>query len=77
MSKKGRMMYVPPIVIEELEDIMREDEIEGNADAMKLMTKYARTGRDIFRAAKLDFTKKRAMPPIGFQIPVFGKPRRN
>lgn len=79
-SKKGRMMYVPPVVIDEIEDIMREDELHDsptpNADAMKLMTKYARTGRDVFRLGKLDFTKKRALPPIDIDIPVFGKPRR-
>ena len=76
MNKKGRMMYVPPVVIEEVEDIKREDCLEQNSDAMKLMTKYARTGREVFRMAKLDFTKKKPLSNIDFEIPLFGKPRR-
>lgn len=75
-NKKGRMMYVPPIVIDEVEDIIREDGVNNNSDAFKMMTRYARTGRDVFRLGKLDFTNKRRLSPIDMEIPMFAKPRK-
>lgn len=76
-NKHGMKLYVPPIVIDEVEDIMREDAVGNRADAFKLLTKYGRAGRDLYRAAKLDFTKKRELPPINdFRMELFGPPRR-
>lgn len=38
-------MYVPPIIIEELNSIMREKDITQKAEAFKKMNEYARLGR--------------------------------
>lgn len=65
MGRKGKITYVPPIVMIEIGDIMREDELQSQADGFKEMTRYARLGRDMHRAMKLDFTKKKKLPRIG------------
>lgn len=64
MGRKGKVLYVPPIVIVELDDIMRENAIPNKADAFKEFTKYARVGRETERLMKLDFRKARRLPPI-------------
>ncbi len=57
-------MYVPPVVIIEMEDIKREDKLPNNADSFKEMTKYARVGREAKRLMTLDFTKAKRLPSI-------------
>lgn len=52
--RRGQMIYVPPIVIEEVEDILKEDAVSSRADAFKEMTKYAKVGREVNRMMKLD-----------------------
>ena len=59
-------MYVPPAVITELDDIMRENQINSKADAFKDLTKYARVGREAERLMKLDFSKASKLPSIDF-----------
>lgn len=59
MAKKGRMRYVPPVVIDEIEDIKREDEIEKGSEAFHKMVKYARVGREVKRMATLDWRRKK------------------
>ena len=61
---KGRMLYVPPVVLTEIEDIMREDKLPNRADAFKEMTKYTRVGREARRLMLLDFTKAKRLPGI-------------
>lgn len=63
-NKKGKNMYVPPVVIDELEDIQREDGIEENVLAFKEFTNYARVGREVKRIMKLDWRGVRRLPPI-------------
>jgi hypothetical protein len=47
--KKGRMMYVPPVVIEELEDLQMEHHEDKRALAFEKMADYARVGRETER----------------------------
>ena len=59
MGKKGRNKYVPSVVIEELGDIRREDDLVGEAEAFKKMVKYSQVGREANRLMRLDWSKKR------------------
>lgn len=45
MGKKGKMMYVPSIVIEELDCIQHEEEIDSRSFAFEKMVKNSRRGR--------------------------------
>lgn len=64
-NKKGRMVYVPAVVIDEIEDILREDQINCKHKRVvgfyKLID-YARSGRELKRLRMLDFSK--AMPRV-------------
>lgn len=64
MSNKGRMKYVPSIIIEEVQDIKREDDIEKDVEAMLKLCKYARVGREVNRLRKLNWSKFKSLPPI-------------
>ena len=68
MIKRGKMTYVPPIIIDELEDIRREDCLINNADAFKELCKYARVGREAKRIITLDWSKAKKLPPLDFNI---------
>jgi len=46
MRKKGKVVYVPPSVFEELNNIMNEDDIPIQAEAFKGMVKYSQVGRE-------------------------------
>lgn len=61
-AKRGGMVYIPTVIIDEIEDIRREDRIESKSEAFKLMTKYARVGREVNRLKKLnyDWSKKKS-----------------
>lgn len=69
MATKGRIVYVPPIIIDEVDDIIREDELTTRADGFKELTKYARVGREANRLMKLDFTKKIRQKPVDIYFP--------
>lgn len=61
MGKKGKMIYVPPVILEEAEIIALEKEL-GRADALREVVKYSKVGREVERIAKLDwglFTKRK------------------
>jgi len=62
--KKGKVVYIPPVVIDELEDIKREDEIHTGSEAFKKMVKYARVGREVKRMATLDFSRAVSRPSL-------------
>jgi len=49
MAKKGRPVYVPPSVFEELDNIMKEDKVQSRSDAFKGMVQYSRVGREARR----------------------------
>jgi len=55
MGKRGRNMYVPSIVIDEIEDIKIEEDIGAGAEAFRKLAKHARIGRELDRIRKLDF----------------------
>jgi hypothetical protein len=46
-SKKGKMIYVPKIVIEELHNIKVEKGLDSRSAAFKNMVNNARVGREI------------------------------
>ena len=62
--KKGRVMYIPPVVLDEVEDIRREDELDKNSEAFRKLIKYARVGRETKRLANLKFGKSVPRPPV-------------
>lgn len=69
---KGRMGYLPPAILVELDDIMRENRLENKSQAFKELVKYARVGREAERIIRLDFGKSRPLPPVD----LFYKPKR-
>ena len=58
--ERGKMIYVPRIVIEEVESIQLENDISSRSSAFEKMVKHSRVGRasksvdalDIFRGPK-------------------------
>ena len=58
MAKRGRMVYVPAIVIDEIEDIKQEEEIVVGSEAFRKLVKHARIGREVDRLSRLDFRSK-------------------
>jgi hypothetical protein len=58
MRKKGRTGWLPSMVLDELDDIKREEQLDNKGDAFKFMTKYCRMGREINRIRRFDFTGK-------------------
>ena len=69
MTKKqtGRMIYLPQVVLDEMVDIKREDNIFSNSEAFKKMIQYARVGREANRIMNLDWSKKSNLPEIYFK----------
>lgn len=61
---KGRMIYVPPLVLLEVEDIRKRDNIDTNAEAFNVFTNYARIGRAVQKIINLDFTSTSMLPSI-------------
>ena len=45
--KKGRAMWCPPSILDEIENIKQEEGIESNAEAMRKLGKYSQVGRTI------------------------------
>ena len=64
VTKKGIMKYIPPVIVDELIDIKREDEVEEDVLAFKKMVEYTRVGREVKRMLTLDFSRKRVLPAI-------------
>ena len=54
----GRMVYVPPEIINELEDLKAEEQIKSNARAFIKAVDYIRVGREVNRVAHLKFNWK-------------------
>lgn len=55
---KGKRLYLPAMVVKEMEDIKEEDNIEQTCIAFRELVKYARVGREINRWMKLDMRRK-------------------
>jgi len=45
MVKRGCMVYVPIVVINEIKKIKNDDNVKSNVEAFKLMAEYAKRGR--------------------------------
>ena len=75
---RGRIKYIPKIMLIELEDIKREDEISMDCEAFRKMVSYARTGRETKRFMNFgyDWRKKVSLPPIDLP-PKKKKPYKN
>jgi|TARA_Y100000310_G_scaffold337002_1_gene422971 hypothetical protein len=63
-KKKGRIKYCPFVVIDEIEDIKREDDITIDAEAMRKLVKYARVGRESKRMMSLDWSRSIPRIPV-------------
>jgi hypothetical protein len=58
---KGRMIYVPPLIIEERDNIMRQEGLTIKSEGLKKMVTYSRIGREsLLKKGELPFI------PIGF-----------
>lgn len=71
VTLKGKMQYIPPVILTELDDIMRENRLENKSQAFKEMAKYTRVGRELERMKRLDFTRAKPLP----NIDAFYKPK--
>lgn len=49
---RGRMKYVPPVIIEELDAIKIDHDLNVEVEAFKKMVKYSRVGREVERIKK-------------------------
>lgn len=65
-------MYIPKIVIQELDDMKQEYNLPDRQEALRKMVEHTRVGREVERIVKLDFRFK----PTKFEN-VFGRKRRN
>ena len=74
VSKKGKKLYVPPVLIDEIEDIKREESLDGNSVAMRKMVEHARVGREVERLVKLDFSK--AIPRVPINLYPSRRPKK-
>lgn len=60
MAKRGKMGWLPKYLIDEAEQVMREDGINKRSYALEKVVKYAQVGREVNRLRQLgyDWTKK-------------------
>jgi len=63
-KKKGRHKWCPASVIDEIEDIKREEGVKRDSDAFVKMVKYTRVGREAKRLITLDFSKSIRRPSL-------------
>ena len=71
-------MYVPPVVIDELKDISREDDLLFGAEAFRKMVKYTRVGREANRLCDFAYPwdKKVSLPDVD-AYPTRGRKKKN
>ena len=55
MSKKGRMVYVPPCILDEADLIMKAKNLNGRSEALRQIAKYSQVGREAEQILKFDF----------------------
>lgn len=66
MVNKGKMLWIPAYVLDELEDLIREENITGSNQRCKAwikLTQYTRVGRELNRLRHLNFSNKMQPPP--------------
>lgn len=61
MAKTGRMIYVPKIVLDEIDDLRVEEGFMPNSEAFNKLVKHAEIGREVNRIFNLDFSHKKKM----------------
>lgn len=59
MNKQGRYLYVPPELLEELEDIHINFNIPKKADCLRIVAKNSKIAREIKLNVDFKFNKKR------------------
>lgn len=52
MKKKGKMVYVPPSVMEEVDKIKKESDLVIGTEAFRKMAKYSQLGREMEKIKK-------------------------
>jgi hypothetical protein len=68
-KKRGGQLYVPPIIIEEMEVIMREENLTVKAEALRKVGRYAKIGRKVNQRISVnDLDKIIPKIPIGEKI---------
>ncbi len=55
MPPRGRMIYVPPNLLEEAQIIMDSKGLKGRTQAFDEMVKYSQVGREAEKILKFDF----------------------
>lgn len=53
MIKRGKKIWIPAVVLDEISDIKQVDGIYSNAEAMRKMVKYTRVGREVNQMGNL------------------------
>jgi hypothetical protein len=64
MVRKGKHTYIPPSVIDEVNDIIKEKKLMMQVQGMNEMVKYCRVGREVERLKNFDFSTRTLLPPV-------------
>ena len=56
--RKGRMKYIPAVIIDEMEDLKLEKGIASDSDAFREIAGYSQVGREVERIKNFKFTHK-------------------
>ena len=56
--KRGRMKYIPAVIIDELEDLKLEKGLDNDADAFRQIAGYSQVGREVERIKNFSFKYK-------------------
>lgn len=60
----GQIIYVPKIIIDEVEDIITEEGITSRTEGLNKLVRYARVGREMDRMKRFDFSHKPLNTPF-------------
>ena len=52
--KKGKIVYVPEIAVQEADNIMKDINLKSRSEAFIEMAKYSRVGREVDKIGRLD-----------------------
>lgn len=52
---KGRLLYVPGCMVEELDEVMKQTQLKKKSKALVELAKYSRVGREAEKIIKLRF----------------------
>lgn len=57
--KRGKTVWIPKCLLDELLDIKREDEVYSLNEAQRKLVKYAQVGRELNRLRRWNWSKKK------------------